>query len=320
MRRARPVFELLLGGAALVAVAQVAGSSVTTPEPPSRTIQISGARIDGARRAFLASTGRDPDDTEVAALVDAEVVDEILFREALARGLDREDAVVQRRLTGNLAFVDGCDDPTGAPRTHDEHELSLDMLARDVVVHRRLSARMRALLEEAALRDEPDDATLEAALARHAERFALPARVTVTQVLLRDDGAPESVVTRADAALATLRLGGTLDVAAASASAPNLPPLQSERDLTRQLGPAFAAAALAATPGEWTGPVRSPLGLHLLRVEQHEPAQAPTLATVRNQVRELVRRERADAALREALASLRARYVVVDTRPSEASS
>jgi hypothetical protein len=292
MRRARPVIELLLGGAALVAVAQAAGSSATTPEPPSARIEISPERIDGARRAFLASTGRDPDDAELAALREAEVDDEILFREALARGLDREDAVVQRRLAGNLAFVDGCADADGEPDAHAAHALTRDMLARDVVVHRRLSARMRALLEEDALRDEPDDATLEAALARHAERFARPARVAVTHVLLRDDGT-------ADRDPTTL-------------------PLQSERDLARQLGPTFARAALAAAPGEWTGPVRSALGRHLLRVERYEPAQAPALAAVRNQVRELVRRERADAALRAALASLRARYVADDARAPEA--
>lgn len=294
MRRARPVLELLLGGAALVAVAQAVGSSVTTPEPPSRTIEISPARIDGARRAFLASTGRDPDDAELAALREAEVNDEILFREALARGLDREDAVVQRRLAGNLAFVDGCADAGGADDAHAAHALTRDMLARDVVVHRRLSARMRALLEEEALRDEPDDAALAAALARHPERFALPARVAVSHVPLREDGTPDG--------------------------APIVLPLQSERDLARQLGPELARTALVATPGEWTGPVPSPLGRHLLRVERHEPAQAPALASVRNQVRELVRRERADAALRAALESMRAGYVVDDARAPEAQS
>ena len=276
--------RLLLGGAVLLAAARVLAWPAAGNEPPP-AIELAPARIDGARRAFVGSTGRAPDEREVAALVAAEVDDEILYREALARGLDRDDAVVQRRLLGNLAFVDGCanDATTDSDSEHDG-DLTRDMLARDVVVHRRLSARMRALLEAEALRDEPEEAELADALARHAERFALPPRVRVTHVALRDDGS--------------------------AATAPTELPLQSERDLARQLGAGFARAAFTAPVGEWSGPVVAPSGLHRFRVEQREPARAPALATVRNQVRELVRRERADAAVRDALAALRARYAV----------
>lgn len=292
MRIARsPIVRLLVGGGALLVAARVLAWPDAGNEPRP-AIELAPARIDGARRAFIGSTGRVPDERELAALVAAEVDDEILYREALARGLDRDDAVVQRRLLGNLAFVDGCaDDATTDSDSDSAHdgELTRDMLARDVVVHRRLSARMRALLEAEALRDEPDDAELADALARHAERFALPPRVRVTHVALRD--------------------GEDASTAAALPRATELP-LQSERDLARQLGAAFARAAFTAPVGEWSGPVASPSGQHLIRIEQREPARTPALATVRNQVRELLRRERADAAVREALAALRATYAV----------
>lgn len=295
-RRPRsPVVEMLLGGATLLAAAHLVASSEQGSADTRPTIRIPHERVDGARRAFVASSGRAPDALELRALVAAEVDDEILYREALARGLDRDDAVVQRRLTGNLAFVDGCDPAAHAAGTHDPHdrEIARDMLARDVVVHRRLSQRMRALVEADALRDEPSEVELAAALARHAERFALPARVRVAHVVL-----PESSNF-------------------AGPPAPAFLTLQSERDLARLLGAPFAHAALSAAPGVWTGPVRSPLGTHLLRVEQHAPARAPELAAVRNQVREIVRRERAAAAVRRALEELRTAYVVEEASAPE---
>ena len=57
------------------------------------------------RAEGLALFGRAPEGAELDALVEARVADELLYREALARGLDREDRSVRRRLARNVAFL-----------------------------------------------------------------------------------------------------------------------------------------------------------------------------------------------------------------------
>ncbi len=48
---------------------------------------------------------RPPSDAELRSLVDDYVHDEVLYREALAMGLDRDDIIVKRRLVQKLGFL-----------------------------------------------------------------------------------------------------------------------------------------------------------------------------------------------------------------------
>jgi hypothetical protein len=104
--RRSPVTRLLIGGAALLlaerGLSAYPGAAATAPA----AIHVGAAQLANARRAFLAETGRTPDASELRGLVDAEIDDEVLYREARLRGIDRLDPVVQRRLLNDVAFVD----------------------------------------------------------------------------------------------------------------------------------------------------------------------------------------------------------------------
>src|SRR5436309_2509917 len=97
----------------------------------------------------------------------AEAADEeLLYREALARGYERDDPVVFRRLVQNLRFA-------GAPDDRDDAALFGDALAMrmhetDPVVRRRLIQRVRFDLENQAPGGEPDEAALREQYERHA--------------------------------------------------------------------------------------------------------------------------------------------------------
>lgn len=95
-------------------------------------------------RQFEAVWNRPPSDDEMAGLLDAFVTEEILVREALALGLDADDAVVRQRLRQKMEF----------------------------------------LLEAAASGAEPTDDDLQAWLERNADSFAVPPRVAFSQVFL----------------------------------------------------------------------------------------------------------------------------------------
>lgn len=289
----RPLLRLLAAGGGLALLANALPDAPGGDPAARHRIVIDRARLAAAERGLIGTIGRAPDPTERAALLAAEVDDEILYREALRLGLADGDVVVQHRIAGNLAFVE--DGPPPQPGA--SNALAGDMLQQDLVVRRRLIERMRAHLEREVLADEPDDATLAAALHANATRFALPARVRLALAPV-PEGAPADGAARAAAT-------GEVDPIAVR----ELPP-QSERDLARLHGAALARAAFATTPGSWSAPVAAAAGRYRILVREHEPARLPPLDAVRNQVRELVRRERADAAVRRKLDEMRSGYAV----------
>jgi hypothetical protein len=275
--RGRSVIHFALLGAALFAGSRAIGGRLDAP-----------LEIDAAAAA-------------AAALSDHE----LLYRAALAGGLDRDDPVVQTRLIRNMRFLG---DESSAPDVSYREAQRLGLGDADLVVRRRLVERMRRLLAAPALASEPSDAELQAYLDSHAQRFALPPRVRLAQVFLSRQLRGTAVATDAerlrrqltpgDAARAAT-LGDALPIGAA-------PPLASEQDLARLFGPAFATAALRLEPGGWHGPVVSPYGVHLIWVYDRQAAAMPSLAAVRGVVRAALLDERAAAAVRDGLAGLRA--------------
>jgi hypothetical protein len=232
--------------------------------------------------------------------------DDLLYRAALARGLQRDDPVVQRRLIHNMRFLERADRDSEALYGDAQ---ALGMPNTDLVVRRRLIERMRLLLQQSALAAEPSDAELQAYLDAHSERFTAPERVRLTQVFLsaqRRGAALEHDAARLEADLTAD------DVTRAAALGDPLPlpvsiALASHEDLTRLFGPQFAAAVRSLSPGGWYGPLASPYGLHLVWIEERQSARPAELAAVRAEVRAALRAERAATALNDALRALRVR-------------
>ncbi|MDX1381400.1 MAG: peptidylprolyl isomerase, partial [Xanthomonadales bacterium] len=74
--------------------------------------------------------------------------------------------------------------------------------------------------------------------------------------------------------------------------------------VARMFGDRFAAELLDAPEGQWSGPVESAYGVHLVNVERRTPPRSPALDEVRQAVeRDLLaaRREEAEQALLDAL-------------------
>ncbi len=228
--------------------------------------------------------------------------DELLLRVALARGEHRRDLVVRRRLARNLRFAYGVEDGDDAALV--DEAIALGMHESDLVVRRRLIQKLELELQAEALASEPSEAELRAYLAAHPERFALPARVTLTQVPFDDAAAARSArdALPADPRNAALaRLGTALPI-------PRRLERRSQAELASRLGAGFAKASFAAPLGRWSGPVRSAFAWHHVFVHAREPAALPPLESVRGELREAIRAERAREALREGITALRARW------------
>ena len=83
-------------------------------------------------------------------------------------------------------------------------------------------------------------------------------------------------------------------------------PLWPVDTLSSRMGPAFAEGVRPAPVGEWSGPIPSSYGLHMVWVRERAPAEIPPLDSIRTRVRASWLREREQVVLREHLAGLRA--------------
>ena len=108
-----------------------------------RRIVVNDATVATIVRLHQSTWKRTPTPAELKGLIDAHVRDEVLFREGAAMGLDRDDAVIRRRVQQKLVVI----------------------------------------AEESDARAAPTDAELQAYLGKHADRYARPAIVGFDQVM-----------------------------------------------------------------------------------------------------------------------------------------
>ncbi len=292
------------------------------PEPERVPLVLGLERIERLKREYASKTGLAPTPEDVRALVAREIDEEVLYREALALGLDRRDRGVQWRLIEKMTFLGGGEEASPDRAVLLEEARSLGFDRDDVVVRRILIEQMRQRLKYAGSVAPPADAELEAWLDEQRERFTLPARARLSQVFLSRDRRGEALAGDAAALLERLR---RQDPQAQEAAALGDPfPLESDAgwttdaELAARFGEEFAAAVAALEPGRWSAPVASPFGLHLVFVHERTPPGRPSLAAVRGNVLYGLLAERREASFERGLRRLRERYDVRVEWPASA--
>src|SRR5262249_36769651 len=68
-------------------------------------IQVTAATIQRLRETWTAQWGQPPASAKLQTLIDEFVREEILYREAIASGLDREDTIIRRHLAQKVEFL-----------------------------------------------------------------------------------------------------------------------------------------------------------------------------------------------------------------------
>ena len=273
------VHFLLLGAAVFLLDAWLR----PTVAPAANTeIVVSEARVRNLAQNFRRTWQRPPTREELDGLVESHVREEIFYREALALGLDRDDAIIRRRLQQKMEFVS----------------------------------------EEAAALATPSNDELQAYLAAHADAFRIDPRVTFSQVYLDPMKRSAALDRDVQRLLETLNAGGAAPDAAKlgdrlmllEARYEDAPQLEIER----LFGSEFAKAIVKEPQGRWVGPIRSGYGLHLVKVESLTPGGMPVLADVRP----LIEREWANAKRQELsqafYGKLRAKYAITVKMPEAA--
>ncbi len=230
------MLHFLLGGAGLFLLFNFASDSEMVGD---NQIVITSGQIEHLVTLFVKTRQRAPTDVELRGLIDDYVLEEVLYREALAIGLDRDDTIVRRRLRQKIEFL--LDDFTAV---------------------------------------EPSDADLQLLLDKQPDRFRLDARITFEQVYLKNESR--------DAADSILALLQADDSDPNRYSESHLIEYRfddaSEPVIAAQFGDEFTAKIFALQAGQWTGPIDSPFGVHLVYVEHFVVGTVPVLADIRANV------------------------------------
>lgn len=212
--------------------------------PGSTRIAITEGHIDRLLEGFRMTWNRPPTEAEFQGLVEEYLKEEVLYREALGMGLDQDDQIIRRRLRQKLEFMTA--DFVGTV--------------------------------------EPGEEELRAYLAEHADRYREDGRLRFVHVFVGDTG-PDGVA-RANDILASLRARPDQDLGALTDAFlhPLAYPDVSERELRAIYGPRFPDLLMQEPVGEWSGPLASPFGLHVVRVDAREDGEVPSLDAVRAEV------------------------------------
>jgi len=305
-----PAFHFLVLGGLLLAAD--AARSRLVASGGERTIVIRADDVAQLRRTFEQQYGSAPSAEQERGLVDRAIDDEMLYRRALEIGLDRQNRVVRERLVATMRLL--ADDPKKDEETLYREALALRLDKRDVVVRRHLVQLMTLLLQRSAAKAPVTDADLAALLQRDADRYRVAGQTTLTHVFFDPAKRGERIEDDAARALAELRSRATDAATGAARGDPFLLgsrfARRSDSEIRRLLGDAFADGVSRAVPGEWSGPVRSAYGLHLILVEDRAPGRLPPLDAVRNQLVGRLLEERGEAALRTKLAEMRSGYTI----------
>ncbi len=221
------------------------------------TIVVTAPKIDQMVTVFTKTWQRPPTAEELKGLIDDYVKEEILVRQALELGLDRDDTVVRRRLRQKMEFLNAAD-----------------------------AERLTAT-----------DAELDAYLKANPATFQTDSMLAFQQVFLNPQRRGNRIAQDAASILEALLTKPATDrvlFGDPTLLPPDLP-LSGKTSIGQTFGAEFVEELEKAPLGQWTGPVASGFGLHLIRVTERVPGRAPELDVVRD----VVAREWMNAKRRE---------------------
>jgi hypothetical protein len=264
-----PLIHFLLLGALIFAV-----NGWRERQRPSETgtarIEVTAGVIAWLSEGFAKQWHRAPNADELRGLVNDHLREEVLYREALALGLDGNDTIVRRRLAQKMEFL-GQDIATAV---------------------------------------EPDDAALRKFFEENGARYAKAARISFRHVYFSKDKRGDQLEADAREGLAALAKGANEETIGDPFLREHEFGDASETDIASALGREFAAHVVTLPAGEWRGPFASSYGVHLVRVSERAEPQAVEFAAVREAVLRDFSEERRLAANSDFIRRLKERYSI----------
>jgi len=315
-----PALHFVVIGALLFALSPSPQITGSVPSAAREPIVITAARRAQIRDLYTRETGLPLTPEDEKALLEREVREELLYREALAHGLQLHDRSVQWRLVSKMRFLsadeaEAADEEAGDPAELYRQAVELGLDRDDVIIRRILVHKIRLLIRLQADDDTPDDATLRAYFRDNAQEFLQPSRVSFQHVFASRQKRGARAEADMHELLAGLESGAIAPADVERAGDPfalgDAYRSRSHAGVAKIFGDDFAEAVLSAPPGRWSGPYESAYGWHLVRVDSREGEHLPEFEAVRSRILQRYVDEKRTAYLEKTLDTLRDQYEVV---------
>ena len=215
-----------------------------------RQITITAGELKALTDQWTRLWNRPPTSEEFSNIIRDHVRRQILYREAMAMGLDQGDIVIQRRLAQKVELLaQGLNTPA-----------------------------------------EPAEDVLRAWYEANPAPFQPPDRYTITHIFFDPDLREDTTLDDARAALAEIRASDAepSDTSAWGDRfmLQNYYPDRSALELRKLFGRGFVDTLVELEPGSWHGPILSGYGTHLVFIHQLDRPSAPAFEDIRDQVRD----------------------------------
>ncbi len=272
-----PLAHFLAIGLLLFLVYRVVGGDRSVA---GREIVVDNQVVAALVQQFSGVWQRPPSAKELQGLIDGWVREEVLYREGVQYGLDRDDPVIRRRVRQKV-----------------------DVLA-----------------EESQPSQPPTDAELAQWLRANAARYALPPVLTFEQAMIDPTRHAHDLQQVSENLRRQLQRGADPDAVTESRLLPARIADTPEDLVARDFGEEFIGALRVLPEGTWQGPVRSGFGLHFVKIVHRVPGRAPTLEEARAEVARDVEQDRRERAANAFYARARRHYQVRMTAGSGAAA
>lgn len=209
-------------------------------------ILITPGHVERLAQQWTRTHLRPPSAEELAGLIEQEIDEEILYREAVALGLDRDDLVIRKRLAVKMEFL-------------------TDDLAAAAV---------------------PTDEQLQTFLNQHPDKFNVEPLTSFAQVYVNRSQRGEQALREAERLLALLHSGTSSDWQTLGDPLPLPGEFEaaSGTEVAKIFGREFSKKLSGLPVGRWSGPVESGYGLHLVLIRKRTAGRTPPLSEVRDAV------------------------------------
>jgi hypothetical protein len=265
-----PLVHFLVVGALLFGVYDLGGGP---PERDDRRIVVTQERIRQLASTWAKQWQRPPTEEELGALIEQFAREEVLYREALAMGLDKDDTIIRRRMAQKVEF----------------------------------------LVQDLAAQRQPEPAELEAFFEENPDLFREPARRSFTHVYFSTDRRGSAALDDARRLRDRLNAEGATEAAEQGDPflLRHTYSMVTRQDVAGEFGTSFADAVFDLEPGAWQGPVRSGYGAHVVRLSERVDAVLPAFAAVRDAVQQAYVDEERRRTNEEVMRRMTERYEVV---------
>jgi hypothetical protein len=253
----------------------------TNRSNPSERIVLTEDDLLQLRAGWIGQGRPSPTPEDMRRLIEGKVREEILYREALALGLDKGDTIVKRRLAQKMEF----------------------------------------LAEDLGSLDEPKADELKTWFEKNRERFTLPPRISFRHLYFSPDQHGERVKEAAESARRRLAGKTADSPVPATLADPfmfqDYYGDRTPEQVAKVFGTTFAESLFQLAPGSWHGPIESGLGWHVVWVESRISPRTPPFEEIELDIKSGWIEEQRTESKRRVFDTMKARYEVVLPNTSE---